>query len=45
MLALQDQSFDKGKRYRLVLKDANTEFELHTQDVTIDRAIADDFDF
>lgn len=44
-LALKDQPFDKRKRYRLVLKDANTEFELQTQDVTIDRAIADDFDF
>ena len=45
MLALKDQPFDKRKRYRLVLKDANTEFELQSQDVTIDRAIADDFDF
>ncbi|WP_417377378.1 BREX-1 system phosphatase PglZ type A [Gimesia maris] len=45
MLTLQDQKFDKNKRYRLVLKDANTEFELQSQDVTIDRAIADDFDF
>jgi uncharacterized protein (TIGR02687 family) len=45
MLTLQDQKFDKNKRYRLVLKDANTDLELQSQDVTIDRAIADDFDF
>jgi uncharacterized protein (TIGR02687 family) len=45
MLTLQDQQFDKNKRYRLVLKDANTDFELQSQDVTIDRAIADDFEF
>ncbi len=45
MLALKDQQFDKMKRYRLVLKAANTDYELLTQDVTIDRAIADDFDF
>ena len=45
MLTLKDQQFDKNKRYRLVLKDANTEFELQSQDVTIDRAISDDFDF
>jgi len=45
MLTLQDQTFDKNKRYRLALKDADTEFELQSHDVTIDRAIADDFDF
>ena len=45
MLTLQDQQFDKNKRYRLVLKDANTDFELQSQDVNIDRAITDDFDF
>lgn len=45
MLTLRDQQFDKTRRYRLVLKDASTEFEIHSQDVTIDRAIADDFDF
>lgn len=45
MLTLKDQPFDKRKRYRLVLQDANTDLELHSQDITIDRAIADDFDF
>ena len=45
MLTLQDQQFDKKTRYRLVLKDASTDFELQSHDVTIDRAIADDFDF
>ena len=44
-LTLEDQQFDKHKRYKLVAKDANTDFELQSQDVTIDRAIADDFDF
>ena len=44
-VTLEDQQFDKNKRYRLVLKDANTDFELQSQDVRIDRAIADDFDF
>ncbi len=45
MLTLKDQAFDKNKRYRLVAKDAATDFELQSQDVTIDRAISDDFDF
>lgn len=45
MLTLKDQQFDKHKRYKLLVKDANTEFELQSHDVTIDRAIADDFDF
>lgn len=45
MLTLRDQQFDKKTRYRLVLKDASTEFEIQSHDVTIDRAIADDFDF
>ena len=45
MLTLKDQPFDKHKRYKLAVKDANTDFELQSYDVTIDRAIADDFDF
>ncbi|QDV43924.1 PglZ domain protein [Stieleria neptunia] len=45
MLTLRDQQFDKHKRYKLLAKDAGTDFELQSHDVTIDRAIADDFDF
>ena len=45
MLTLKDQQFDKHKRYKLLVKDTNTEFEIQSHDVTIDRAIADDFDF
>ncbi len=45
MLTLQDQPFDKRKPYRLVLKDATTDFEMQSHNVTIDRAITDDFDF
>ncbi|WP_419187379.1 hypothetical protein [Stieleria bergensis] len=45
MLTLLDQPFEKTKRYRFVAKDASTDFEILSQDVTIDRAIADDFDF
>ena len=45
MLTLKDQSFDKHKRYKLLVKDSSTDFELQSHDVTIDRAIADDFDF
>jgi hypothetical protein len=43
MLTLKDQTFDKKTRYRLVLKDTGTDLEIHSHDVTIDRAIADDF--
>lgn len=45
MLTLLDQQFEKTQRYRFVAKDASTDFEILSQDVTIDRAIADDFDF
>ncbi|MBA2116717.1 BREX-1 system phosphatase PglZ type A [Bremerella alba] len=45
MLTLKDQSFDKHKQYKLLVKDSSTDFELQSHDVTIDRAIADDFDF
>jgi len=45
MLTMKDQQYNKMKAYRLVLKDAKTDFELQSHDVTIDRAITDDFDF
>jgi hypothetical protein len=45
MLTLKDQQFDKQKRYKLLVKDANTDFEIQSHDVSIDRAIPHDFDF
>jgi uncharacterized protein (TIGR02687 family) len=45
ILTLQDRQYDKRTRYRLVLRDAGTGIEELSVDVTIDRAIADDFDF
>ena len=45
ILTLQDRPYDKKTRYRLVLRDAETDIEQQDINVTIDRAIADDFDF
>ena len=45
ILTLQDRLYDKHVRYRLVLRDAVTGIEQESQDVIIDRAIVDDFDF
>lgn len=45
ILTLQDRKYDKNVRYRLVLRDAVTDIEQEGLDVTIDRAIIDDFDF
>ena len=44
-LTLQDRQYDKRTTYRLVLRDAETDIEEQSVDVTIDRAITDDFDF
>ncbi len=44
-LVLQDRQYDKNTKCRLVLRDAETGIEQSSVDVTIDRAIADDFDF
>ena len=44
-LTLQDRQFDKKTPYRLVLRDTDTGIEQLSVDVTIDRAIIDDFDF
>lgn len=44
-LTLQDRAFDKKTPYRLVLRDSDTGIEELGVDVTIDRAITDDFDF
>ncbi|MCP4203600.1 MAG: hypothetical protein GY769_16900 [bacterium] len=45
ILTLQDQPFDKKTPYRLVLRDSDTGIEQLGVEVTIDRAITDDFDF
>jgi uncharacterized protein (TIGR02687 family) len=42
-LVLKDRPYDKKTRYRLILRDADTDIEQVSVDVTIDRAIADDF--
>jgi len=42
-LVLQDQQYDKKTKYRLVLRDAETDVEQESVDVIIDRAFTDDF--
>ena len=42
-LALGTGPFDKSRPYRLVLRDAQTEAEVHTIPVIIDRSFTDDF--
>ncbi len=43
ILTLQDRPYDKRTTYRLVLRDVDTDIEQQSMNVTIDRAIADDF--
>ncbi len=43
-LTLEDRDFDKNTPYRLVLRDHDTGIEHGSIEVTIDRAIHDDFD-
>ena len=45
MLTLRDRVFDKKTPYRLLLRDSETGIQTGSVDVTIDRAISDDFDF
>ena len=45
ILTLRDRPYDKRKPYRLVLRDADTGIEQASLEITIDRAITDDFDF
>jgi uncharacterized protein (TIGR02687 family) len=45
ILTLVDHEYDKRKPYRLLLRDSETGIEHQSVDVTIDRAIIDDFDF
>lgn len=42
-LVLQDRQYDKKRRYRLVLRDAETGVEQEGMDIIIDRAFTDDF--
>ena len=42
-LVLKDRQYDKKTAYRLVLRDAETDVEHQSVDITIDRAFADDF--
>ena len=44
-LTLKTQEFDKNKQYKLRFRDASTDFDVESYDVTIDRVISDDFDF
>jgi uncharacterized protein (TIGR02687 family) len=43
VLVLQDRQYDKKNKYRLVLRDANTDIEQSNIEVIIDRAFTDDF--
>lgn len=45
ILTLRDRPHDKHAPCRLVLRDAETDIEQQSVNVTIDRAITDDFDF
>ena len=42
-LVLQDRHYDKTTKYRLVLRDADTDIEQQSVDIIIDRAFHDDF--
>ena len=42
-LALSTGEYDKSKPYRLVLHDKDTDVEVQSADVTIDRSFDDDF--
>lgn len=43
VLTLEDRKYDKKNKYRLVLRDAETDIEYQSVDVVIDRAFTDDF--
>jgi len=43
VLALEDRQYDKKTKYRLVMRDADTDIEQSTVDIIIDRAFNDDF--
>ncbi len=43
VLVLEDRQFNKKTKYRLVLRDADTDIEQSSVDVIIDKAFSDDF--
>jgi hypothetical protein len=43
ILLLRDREYGKRTKYRLVLRDAETDIEQQSVDVVIDRAFTDDF--
>ena len=43
ILTLEDRTFDKRTKYRLVLRDSETDIEQSSMEVTIDRTFSDDF--
>jgi uncharacterized protein (TIGR02687 family) len=43
VLTLADHKFDKRTKYRLILRDSETDIEQSSIEVTIDRAFSDDF--
>ena len=43
VLTLADHKFDKRTKYRLILRDSETDIEQSSTDVTIDRTFSDDF--
>ncbi len=43
VFVLEDRTYDKKTKYRLVLRDADTGIEQSSVDVIIDRALSDDF--
>ncbi len=45
LLTLEDRQFDKRFPYRLILRDSEIGIEQGSVEVTIDRAISDDFEF
>ena len=43
VLVLEDRTYNKNTKYRLVLRDAATDIDQSSVDLTIDRAFSDDF--
>jgi len=43
ILELREREYDKKTKYRLVLRDAETDIEQQSVEVMIDRAFSDDF--
>lgn len=43
VLVVEDRQYDKKTKYRLILRDADTDIQQSSTDVVIDRAFTDDF--